>query len=252
MQKKIRVFLFLAVMLFHICAAPAFAGTAPVVTVGNAEGSAGDTVKIPVILSGNTGFANLGIEIGYNPDVMMLKNVTSDSKVGGMFTPAQTYNVRPYNMDWNSTVNLTYNGVLATLTFEIAGSAADGTYPVTVDYYKGRDGNYTDGNDVNYDENYQSLGLQYVNGGVTVKSSAGNSMVVSGDSPLTVKLTGDTNVGIVYAAIYDANGKLEYIKQYPAAEFIQLEYNAEIGAYIKVMWWDGNMNPMCEAQTLSL
>ena len=255
MQKKFISFLCFTLMLLNLCAVSAFAETALVVTVGKAEVSKGDTIEIPVTLSGNTGFADMGIEIGYNSDVMTLTKVTSNSSVGGTFTPAQNYTVNPFNMGWSNTANITYNGVLATLTFKIADNAASGVYPVTVDYYKGRNGNYTDGDDVNYNENLDALGLQYVNGSITVKSgggSSGGSMVVSGIS-FTVKLAGDTSVGNVYAAIYDASGRLKNLKQYPAADSVKIEFDAGVtGAYVKIMWWDNNMKPMCEAQTIPL
>ena len=255
MQKKVISFLCLAVMLMNLCAVSAFAETAPTVAVGKAEASKGDTIEIPIILSGNSGFADMGIEIGYNSDIMTLIKVVPNSDVGCTFTPAQTYSVNPYNMGWSNTVNITYNGTLATLTFKIADNAASGTYPITVDYYKGRNGNYADGDDVNYNENLEPLGLTYANGSITVKSSGGSSsgsMVVSGIS-FSVKLSGDTGVGNVYAAIYDTNGKLKNLKQYPAADIVKIEFDAGItGAYVKIMWWDDNMKPMCEAQTIPL
>ena len=239
-------------MLLNLCAVSVFAETAPIVTVGNAEAGKGEEIEIPVTLSGNTGFADMGIEIGYNSDVMTLTKVTPNSSVGGTFTPAQNNSVNPFNMGWSNTANITYNGVLAILTFKIADNAAGGVYPVTVDYYKGRNGNYTDGDDVNYDENFDSLGLKYVNGSIMVKSSGGGSMVVGGIS-FNVKLAGDTSIGGVYAAIYDASGKLKNLKQYPAADSVNVEFDAgTTGAYVKIMWWDDDRQPMCEAQTIPL
>ena len=94
-----------------------------------------------------------------------------------------------------------------------------------------------------------------VNGGITVKSSgesSGGSMIVSGMS-FTVKLEGDTSIGNVYAAIYDGGGKLKNLKQYPAADSVKVEFDAGvIGSYVKIMWWDNNMKPMCETNIIPL
>ena len=54
------------------------------------------------------------------------------------------------------------------LTFAVDEAAAVGNYPITVSYYKGRNGNYTDGRDVNFNQNDVALGLRYVAGSVEV------------------------------------------------------------------------------------
>lgn len=227
----------------------------PSITIGNATGKKGDTVEIPVILENNTGFSSLGIEIGYDEKVLSLTNVVANSNTGATFTKAQDFTVKPYNMSWDSASNTTFNGTLATLTFEIISNNA-GTYPITVDYYKGRNGNYIDGNNVNYDENFEPLGLEYVSGDVRVikvsGGGSGGSMSVSGIS-FSVSLDGDTSTGTVWAAIYDSNGKLNAIKQYPAADTVNVVFDVGVtGAYVKIMWWNDNMQPMCEAQTIPL
>ena len=226
----------------------------PSITVGTATGKKGDTVEIPVVLANNTGFSSLGIEIGYDETVLSLTNVVASSSTGATFTKAQDFTVNPYNMSWDSASNTTFNGTLATLTFEIISNNA-GTYPITVDYYKGRNGNYVDGNNVNYDENFEPLGLEYVSGDVRVvkvSSGGGGSMSVSGIS-FSVSLDGDTSIGTVWAAIYDSNGRLNAIKQYPAADTVNVVFDVGVtGAYVKIMWWNDNMQPMCEAQTIPL
>ena len=103
----------------------------PSITIGNATGKKGDTVEIPVVLANNTGFASLGIEVGYNSDIMTLTKVTQNTAVGATFTPAQTYSVNPFNMSWDSVSNVNYNGNLVTLTFKVSENAPDDTYPVT-------------------------------------------------------------------------------------------------------------------------
>ncbi len=143
---------------------------APKIKISEVKAKPGNEVDVTVELENNIGFASLGIEIGYDSDIMTLTKVTSNSGVGATFTPAQTYTANPFNMGWDSAANVTYNGNLSTLTFKIADNAADGIYPITVDYYKGVNGTYVDGNDVNYNEDLEAVGFVYVNGSVIVAS----------------------------------------------------------------------------------
>ncbi|MBQ2664994.1 MAG: hypothetical protein IJG16_12725, partial [Clostridia bacterium] len=127
------------------------------VKAGTGNCAIGETVDIPLILGGNTGFANLGIEIEYDAEVLSLTNVTASTGIGAILTRAQSVETNPYNMVWDSTSDVQYEGTLAILTFRVLDNAAVGTYPITVSYYKGREGTYTDGEDVNYNENFEPL-----------------------------------------------------------------------------------------------
>lgn len=251
MMRKITSFITLTIMLLSIFAVSAFAEAAPSITVGTVTGKKGETVEIPVVLEDNTGFCNLGIEIGYDSTKLKLISAVGNSAVGNVnFVTAQNITQNPYNLVWNSVSNTTFCGTLATLSFEILTDAR-GTYPITIDYYKGRNGDYVDGDNVNYDENYAPVHFSYVNGSVTVKKEAsGGSLSVSGIA-FKVKLDGDTAVGNVYAAMYDADG-LICAKIYPAAESVDVVFDAGItGDYVKIMWWDG-MAAVCRVQKIPL
>ena len=141
---------------------------APKIKITDIKTMPGKEIQVTVDLSNNTGFASLGIEVGYNADIMTLTRVTSNSGVGGTFTPAQQFTINPFNMAWDSVSNITYNGNLATLTFAVDENAPDGIYPITVDFYKGVNGNYTDGVNVNYDEDFEAVGFVYISGNVIV------------------------------------------------------------------------------------
>lgn len=139
----------------------------PVVSVSSERCRAGNTVDVVISLSENTGFANLGLEISYDT-AMTLVAVTANSNVGATFTKAQSLDVYPYNIGWDSVSNNDYNGELVTLTFEIPEDMCAGEYSVDVDFYKGRNGDYKDGVSVNYDENENPLFLEYNSGCITV------------------------------------------------------------------------------------
>ena len=140
---------------------------APVVSVSAERCKDGNTVDVVVSISGNTGFSNLGLEIEYDR-ALTLVGAVANSGVGAIFTAAQTYDKYPYNIGFDTITNSTYNGELVTLTFEVPEGTAAGEYFVNVDFYKGNKGNYTDGDDVNYDADQKPLGLRYENGSVTV------------------------------------------------------------------------------------
>lgn len=225
------------------------------VKAGVVSGTAGGTVSVPITLSNNTGFANLGIEVGYDSSVMTLKNAAA-GQTGATYTAAQSTTTNPYNMDWDSTSNNTFNGTLATLDFEIAGNAAAGNYPITVSYYKGRNGNYEDGSDVNYDENFAPLNLSYVTGYVTVSGAAASGKSISvgnvqnnGVLSFEASFKSDESItGIAIAAVYDHEGALIAVKQYAAASEVPFSFSGiENAAMVKVFWWDSMSSMSYEA-----
>lgn len=261
MTNKSTSFLTAALIIFTIFAVSAFAETAPAVTVENASGETGATVEIPVAISGNTGFSSLGIEISYDASALELTGVTPASDVGATFTTAPDYTVNPYNMSWDSASDVTYNGTLATLTFKILADK-NGEYPITVDFYKGRDGNYTDGEDVNYDENFNPVKLKYVNGSITV-GKPGSSVptisvgeISSDDSvSIDIALEADDYTGSIIAGLYSTNGVLKSLKVYPASETLKVSFDkGQTGAYVKIMWWEDikSMKPVCGSQIIPL
>ncbi|MBQ3428117.1 MAG: alkaline phosphatase [Clostridia bacterium] len=77
-----------------------------------------------------------------------------------------------------------------------------------------------------------------------------NTMTVDPET-LTVTLSGDEITGDVNAAMYSADGRMIEIRQYPASETVEVGFdNATENTEIKIMWWNGNMYPMCEAETI--
>ena len=139
------------------------------ITIVPVCGKAGEKVRVPVMLENNPGFADLSIEIDYDSAVVELTDVQPNNEVGGNFTPAQNYTVRPYVLNWvNDENNNLFNGVLAILTFTIKQDAPLGSYPITVDYYRGITGNNIDGEDVNYDKDWNRVPLNYLSGKLIV------------------------------------------------------------------------------------
>ena len=153
----------------------------PSVTVPSVRTCAGRTATFDIQLSDNPGFASLGIEVGYNSDIMKLISAECNDSFGENYTASQYIETNPYVMKWNGVSDITANGKMVTLTFEISDNAPNGVYPVTVDYYKGVDKNYTDGVDINYNEDFKPVGFVYVNGSAII-SSVGDA---DGDGKVT-------------------------------------------------------------------
>ena len=151
------------------------------ISVSTEECMPGNTVDVILSLSGNTGFSNLGLEIEYDTALKLI-GVSENSAVDATFTPAETLDAYPYNISFDNINNSYYNGDLVTLTFEIPENTDAGDYFINVDFYKGRDGNYIDGEDVNYDEDENPLNLTYESGYITVYTHIPGDIDGDGDT----------------------------------------------------------------------
>ena len=182
------------------------------ITIVPVCGKAGEKVRVPVILENNPGFADLSIEIDYDSAVVELTDVQPNNEVGGNFTPAQNYTVRPYVLNWvNDENNNLFNGVLAILTFTIKQDAPLGSYPITVDYYRGITGNNIDGEDVNYDKDWNRVPLNYISGKLIVCAYTpgdinGDSEVDINDAICLLKYVAGWKLDGVVIEALDVNG----------------------------------------------
>lgn len=170
----------------------------------------GNTVQVRLMLDENPGFANLSLVIGYDADVMTLTKV--ENKVSGTeYTGSQTLTADPYMLTWNSVRDCTASGTLAILTFQIKNTAAYGMYPISVSFYKGLQGTYKDGVNVNYDQSRNALPLVYVGSSAEIRSYipgdiSGDGRVDSRDVlNLLRHLSGWKGITVVEEAL-DVNG----------------------------------------------
>ena len=107
------------------------------ITLGTVKGRAGESVTVPVTVSGNPGMVGLALDIYYDSSKMILTGVENTGLMTGDFTTSEFYDVEPYLLMWvdgTATKNNTANGVIANLTFTILESTADGEIPVYADY----------------------------------------------------------------------------------------------------------------------
>jgi len=168
LKRKIAVFLSLCMLISFF---PAMAQYDACVSLSNQTADAGESVELTLELSGCEGFVNLGLEISYDCEVMTLVSVSNNAPENLAFTPSQSTGSNPYILSWNSASDFSYNGNLATFIFKISDTAPAGEYYVGLSCYKGRDGDYIDGEDVNYDENDRPLDLHYKSGCINISYS---------------------------------------------------------------------------------
>lgn len=253
---KRRIFCCLLAAMLFIGSLPAVqAASTPKVSVQTVSATAGDEVSVTVTLSGNTGFSDLSIELDYDPAVLTLVQAEQEALTSSCLK-SQNLTDRPYSLIWVSGTSLCKaNGTLATLTFRISEDAPSGNTPISVSFYKGRQGNYEDGVNVNYrmdsEQNQTPLGLTYSNGSVRVKAMPDTEVTVflgsRGQATLSAR---HQMTGQIYIASYTSEGRMLGVSIREAASTI-FALPASGAAYVKLMWLDDG-RPVCAAQRISL
>lgn len=229
----------------------------PLVRAGSAAGHTGGTVSVPVMLSGNPGFANLNLQISYDTAKLSLKAVQGET-LGALYTEGVDTDAGLVNLSWDSPDNIAYNGILATLTFEVTGLS--GRTPIGVSFYPGLDGGYTDGYDVNYTQDFQPLELHYMSGDVFSDPGWGTIAITGLTAEETlrfsVQLTSETEIdGVLAAAVYDSGGRLCALELHPAAASTAFELEQVPDASrLSVLWLESleSLKPRAEPEELEL
>ena len=233
------------------------AASTPRVSVQTVSATAGDEVSVTVTLSGNTGFSDLSIELDYDPAILKLVQAEQEALTSNCRqSQSQHLTDRPYSLIWVSGTSLCKaNGTLATLTFRISEDAPSGDTPVSVSFYKGRQGNNEDGVNVNYqmdaNENQTPLGLTYASGSVNVKAMPDTEVTVSlGGGRQAALSARHPMTGQIYIASYTSEGRMLGVSIQDAAGTVSAA-PASGAAYVRLMWLDG-CRPVCASQQITL
>lgn len=181
------------------------------VSLSEANGKAGDIVEITLDITNNSGFVNLGLEISYDNSVLTLLSVGENEEVGAICTTAETIDTNPYNIVWDSESDIFFNGTLATFTFKIADDAPSGNYPIDVNFYRGRYGDYINGDDVNYNGDEIPLNLNYECGMVNIYTHIpgdidGDGVVNNKDATYLLRYLAGWNIEDINEAALDTTG----------------------------------------------
>ncbi len=138
-------------LVFNMGLLNVYAADTAELTVSVCTVNSGEEAKVVVSISGNTGIWGLKFKVGYDNEAMTLKSV----EVGEVFAEEEI--TLPESLDKEQFVfyassndlnNVTGNGAVITLNFEVNDDAAFKDYPVTVELTQAID---EDGEDVDID-----------------------------------------------------------------------------------------------------
>lgn len=124
----------LAVAIFFSMMTVASFGADGKITLSSASSVAGGEVELTLSIMDNPGITSALFTVEYDKEKLTLKEVTDEGNLG---TPnhSDDYSLAEYSLSWYNPLaeeDYTYNGNIATLTFEIAEGAAVGEYPITL------------------------------------------------------------------------------------------------------------------------
>lgn len=108
------------------------------IVVGSGKGYIGKQISVPISLENNPGIASMLLSVNYDTNVLKLNSVTDGEKLG-LAIHSDDLTAVPYTLCWmNSTTteNITYNGEVVVLVFDVLENATlgDTVIEVTYDY----------------------------------------------------------------------------------------------------------------------
>lgn len=118
-MKKFLALLCCVVLVFTLCLSGSAAQTVPNrVYAAAVTASAGETVIIPVCISGNTGFMGFAILVDYDAAVLTPVSAAKSQQLSGMFDDSiETAQAGSFKVVYTDSSNVTADGTLFELTF---------------------------------------------------------------------------------------------------------------------------------------
>ena len=114
-----------------------------IVSVGGAAPDVGKTVTIPVKIMENPGIAGFTFTVNYDKSVLTPKEITRGELItGGNFTSNLEQGIPVSELDevivhWNTDSNVTDDGTLFNVVFDVSSTAAEGQYAIWLEYENG-------------------------------------------------------------------------------------------------------------------
>ena len=127
MKKRIIALLLVVIMAFS-CSGMAFAaGSEAQVTLSSSASSfkVGSRFDVEVKLTNNPGICAISLQITYDQTHLKLVDAKESKEVFDGVTLSRTVDKYPYSINCDSVENVTKDGLLATLSFEVIGEAPD-------------------------------------------------------------------------------------------------------------------------------
>ena len=242
--KRTAFFLMLLCTLGCVCFAT------PLIAVGTAE-ITGQTAKVPIELSGNTGICGAILSVRYDSELQLVEVKKGEALASMAFTVSGDTSANPINLGWDGLDEDATNGNIAYLTFALPNH--DGDYEVGVFYREG---------DI-FNSSLESITVQTQNGIISISSEKPDPVLpVDPTLPIgsektalfvediqahpgeaikvPIQLSG--NKGICGAAIhitYDTALTLTGINKGPALSKLEMTTSGDLSTHPINIGWDG-------------
>ena len=105
------------------------------ITASTETAKPGETVNVTITLGEHPGLVSLQIEVGYDADALTLTGVTDAGNLSTFEVDTNNLTPNPFTLTWNGDLlksNITYTGVIATLTFKVKEDANPGDQVITI------------------------------------------------------------------------------------------------------------------------
>ena len=122
-------------MFLSLPAAAAAGGDGPVMTAGSVTAAPGQSVEVPIRLSGNTGLAGCLLTVSYGQGLTLMKITKGDALSSMTMTPPGDLTANPVNILWDGTDADDSDGIMALLRF--TAPEQPGRYEITLSYEAG-------------------------------------------------------------------------------------------------------------------
>ena len=169
--------------------------TSPMIYVAKVSAENGDKdIQVPVSIANNAGIMGMVLTVTYDESVMTLKGGTAGSALSGLEMTAPGKLGSGCKFGWDGTQEVTGNGEMLILTFDIKDSAAAGTYDIQVSCGAG---------DI-FDGDYNDLSFEMKKGTVTISTKILSQSIYgatvnasAGQTSVQVPISISDNPGII-------------------------------------------------------
>lgn len=245
------------------------------ISIDSVTTSGGESVKIPITLSDNSGICGMTISIRYDESLTLTKIDKGDALTSLEMTKPGRLTENPIKLVWDGLEEDKTNGTIGVLTFVVP--LIDGDYDISVSY---------EAEDI-VDGALNPISVKSEQGKVKVESTAKPTQterptpsvkpvqtikptptgtLSPSETPpqekiITVEiadkeiaLPGNNEEAEVIIAFYDSNDRLIAVECHSGAGSNIIAQNKENAAYSRIMMWDSlnTMKPVCNAQTVTL
>ena len=231
--KRTAFFLMLLCTLGCVCFAT------PLIAVGTAE-ITGQTAKVPIELSGNTGICGLELSVQYNSALQLVKAERGEALSTMYFSKTGELSANPFRLGWDNNEEDTSNGIIAYLTFSLPDYSGD--FSIDLSY---QEGGIIDGD-------LQPVDVKTVSGNIfgpretesTINVTIGNQNFAMRGFP--------TESSCIYTAFYSRSGNLISVNISNAALGAIKVPTDTVAKTATVFWLDKNLRPICESKRIQL